>query len=107
MSGFRVRSLPLAPRNDSKPMTEPFSFTLKTTDGAARRGEFVTPHGTVETPAFMPVGTAGTVKGLTPEQAARPTLVWLRNRFASDPGFGNLDEYDGEGSAMYALYPCR
>jgi queuine tRNA-ribosyltransferase len=45
-----------------------FSFTLKTTDGAARRGEFVTPHGAVQTPAFMPVGTQGTVKGLTPEQ---------------------------------------
>ena len=49
-------------------MTEPFSFTLKSTDGAARRGEFVTPHGRVQTPAFMPVGTQGTVKGLTPEQ---------------------------------------
>jgi queuine tRNA-ribosyltransferase len=43
-----------------------FSFTLKTTDGAARRGELVTPHGVVQTPAFMPVGTQGTVKGLTP-----------------------------------------
>jgi queuine tRNA-ribosyltransferase len=49
-------------------MSEPFSFTLKSTDGAARRGEFVTPHGRVQTPAFMPVGTQGTVKGLTPEQ---------------------------------------
>jgi queuine tRNA-ribosyltransferase len=49
-------------------MSVPFSFTLKTTDGAARRGEFVTPHGAVQTPAFMPVGTQGTVKGLTPEQ---------------------------------------
>ena len=48
-------------------MTEPFSFTLLKTDGAARRGEIVTPHGRVQTPAFMPVGTAGTVKGLTPE----------------------------------------
>jgi queuine tRNA-ribosyltransferase len=49
-------------------MTQSFSFTVKTTDGAARRGEFVTPHGAVQTPAFMPVGTQGTVKGLTPEQ---------------------------------------
>ncbi len=48
-------------------MSEPFSFSLKKTDGAARRGEFVTPHGKVQTPAFMPVGTQGTVKGLTPE----------------------------------------
>ena len=37
------------------------------TDGAARRGEIVTPHGKVQTPAFMPVGTQATVKGLTPE----------------------------------------
>ena len=48
-------------------MTEPFSFKLLTTDGAARRGEFVTPHGKVQTPAFMPVGTQATVKGIAPE----------------------------------------
>jgi queuine tRNA-ribosyltransferase len=51
-------------------MTDPFSFTLITTDGVARRGEIVTPHGRVQTPAFMPVGTQGTVKGLTPEVVA-------------------------------------
>jgi queuine tRNA-ribosyltransferase len=55
------------PRNDRKKMPEPFSFTLLKTDGAARRGEIVTPHGRVQTPAFMPVGTQATVKGLTPE----------------------------------------
>jgi queuine tRNA-ribosyltransferase len=49
-----------------------FSFTLVAADGAARRGEIVTPHGVVQTPAFMPVGTQGTVKGLTPE-AVRET----------------------------------
>jgi queuine tRNA-ribosyltransferase len=48
-------------------MPEPFSFRLIQTDGAARRGEFTTPHGRVETPAFMPVGTQATVKGLTPQ----------------------------------------
>ncbi len=48
-------------------MTDPFSFSLLKTDGMARRGAFVTPHGAVQTPAFMPVGTQGTVKGLTPE----------------------------------------
>jgi queuine tRNA-ribosyltransferase len=47
-------------------MTQQFSFTLKSTDGGARRGEFKTPHGSVQTPAFMPVGTQATVKGLTP-----------------------------------------
>jgi len=46
---------------------EPFSFSVRATDGAARRAELVTPHGRVQTPAFMPVGTQGTVKGLTPE----------------------------------------
>ncbi len=44
-----------------------FSFRLHATDGAARCGELTTPHGTVRTPAFMPVGTQATVKGLEPE----------------------------------------
>jgi len=48
-------------------MSEAFTFTLSKTEGMARRGAFTTPHGSVQTPAFMPVGTAGTVKGLTPE----------------------------------------
>jgi queuine tRNA-ribosyltransferase len=48
-------------------MSGPFSFNLISTDGAARRGEFATPHGRVQTPAFMPVGTQGTVKGLSPD----------------------------------------
>jgi queuine tRNA-ribosyltransferase len=48
-------------------MSAPFCFRLIATDGAARRGEIVTPHGRVQTPAFMPVGTQATVKGLTPE----------------------------------------
>jgi queuine tRNA-ribosyltransferase len=41
-----------------------FRFDLLDTDGAARRGTLHTPHGAVETPAFMPVGTQGTVKGV-------------------------------------------
>jgi queuine tRNA-ribosyltransferase len=40
-------------------------FEIRATDGAARRGRLTTAHGTVETPAFMPVGTAATVKALT------------------------------------------
>lgn len=43
------------------------TFDLLATDGAARRGRLAFPRGTVETPAFMPVGTYGTVKALTPE----------------------------------------
>ena len=41
-----------------------FSFTVSATDGLARRGEFRTAHGTVQTPAFMPVGTQGAVKAV-------------------------------------------
>lgn len=43
-------------------------FTITATDGAARRGTFQTAHGAFETPAFMPVGTQGTVKGVNPAQ---------------------------------------
>jgi queuine tRNA-ribosyltransferase len=42
----------------------PFSFTVRSTDGAARLGELQTPHGVVRTPAFMPVGTRGAVKAV-------------------------------------------
>ena len=48
-------------------MTERFSFELQATDGAARTGVIRTPRGEVRTPAFMPVGTAGTVKAMLPE----------------------------------------
>jgi queuine tRNA-ribosyltransferase len=47
-----------------------FSFTLLARDGAARRGRMATAHGIVETPAFMPVGTAATVKAMRPEDVA-------------------------------------
>jgi queuine tRNA-ribosyltransferase len=49
-----------------------FGFTLLGTDGGARRGRIATAHGTVETPAFMPVGTAASVKAMTPD-AVRAT----------------------------------
>jgi queuine tRNA-ribosyltransferase len=42
-----------------------FQFRVTHTHGAARRGELTTPHGVVQTPAFMPVGTQGAVKGIT------------------------------------------
>jgi queuine tRNA-ribosyltransferase len=48
------------------PISHPvFRFDLLAEDGAARRGEMHTPHGVVQTPAFMPVGTQGAVKGVT------------------------------------------
>jgi queuine tRNA-ribosyltransferase len=47
-----------------------FQYELLAEDGAARRGRLTTAHGDVDTPAFMPVGTAATVKGLLPAQVA-------------------------------------
>ena len=44
------------------------SFSVHSSDGAARVGRLVTAHGVVDTPAFMPVGTYGTVKAMTPEE---------------------------------------
>ena len=44
------------------------TFTVRARDGAARLGCLITAHGEVETPAFMPVGTYGTVKAMTPEE---------------------------------------
>jgi queuine tRNA-ribosyltransferase len=47
-----------------------FGFDLHATDGKARTGAITTPRGTIRTPAFMPVGTAATVKGMMPESVA-------------------------------------
>ena len=47
-----------------------FGYTKLQQDGAARRGRITTAHGEIDTPAFMPVGTAATVKGMLPEQVA-------------------------------------
>ena len=51
-------------------MTERFSYSLNATDGKARTGVISTPRGEIRTPAFMPVGTAGTVKAMLPESVA-------------------------------------
>ena len=54
-----------------------FDFTLEKTAGAARTGRFVTPHGVVESPAFMAVGTLATVKALDPDdlRAMRAQMI--------------------------------
>lgn len=49
------------------PPTPDFAFQVAATCGAARAGVFATPHGNVETPCFMPVGTQATVKALDPD----------------------------------------
>jgi queuine tRNA-ribosyltransferase len=51
---------------DAKPPR--FEITARDPSGAARTGELRTPHGTIETPAFFPVGTYGAVRGILPEQ---------------------------------------
>ncbi len=51
-------------------MTAKFSFQLNATDGKARTGVIATPRGDIRTPAFMPVGTAATVKAMMPESVA-------------------------------------
>lgn len=63
-------------------MTQPFSFEVLGRCGAARRGVLHTPHGAVDTPAFMPVGTRAAVKGLAPAQLAQTgTQVLLANTY--------------------------
>ena len=73
-------------------------FDLQTTDGLARRGRITLPRGTIETPAFMPVGTYGSVKGITPQSlldlGAEIILgntfhLWLR------PGLDVIGEFGG------------
>ncbi|MDE0350944.1 MAG: tRNA guanosine(34) transglycosylase Tgt, partial [Gammaproteobacteria bacterium] len=60
----------------------PGDFEVLGTDGAARRGRLHTSHGTVETPVFMPCGTYGTVKAMTPDAlAAAGTQMLLGNTF--------------------------
>ena len=58
------------------------SFELLRSDGAARLGRVTTRHGAFDTPAFMPVGTQGSVKGLSPEQvAATGSQIILANTY--------------------------
>lgn len=57
-------------------------YQLQTTDGCARRGRFIFERGVVETPAFMPVGTYGTVKGMTTEEVKETgAQILLGNTF--------------------------
>ena len=76
----------------------PVTFELLLSDGAARRGRLTTPHGVVETPAFMPVGTRGTVKSLGPDdlKAAGAQIV-LANTYHlfMRPGHALIRELGG------------
>lgn len=64
------------------PSTPGYAFRVLATDGDARTGELTTPHGTVPTPTFMPVGTQGSVKTMTPgEVAATGARIVLGNTY--------------------------
>src|SRR4029079_13744124 len=54
-----------------------FTYEIEKTSSSARAGTFTTPHGNVETPAFMPVGTLATVKALDPHDltAMKATMI--------------------------------
>ncbi len=80
------------------------NFTLKATDGQARRGALTLAHGVLETPAFMPVGTYGTVKAMSPaelvELGAEIVLgntfhLWLRPGLDIIAAHGGLHRFMG------------
>ncbi|HTB64061.1 MAG TPA: tRNA guanosine(34) transglycosylase Tgt [Opitutales bacterium] len=76
----------------------PDHFTLLTTESAARRGRLRTAHGVIETPAFMPVGTQGTVKAATPAQLHEiGAQIVLSNTYHLNlrPGPGLIRELGG------------
>lgn len=76
----------------------PIQFEVLATSGHARRGRLTTPHGVIETPAFMPVGTLGAVKGLGPEDlAAAGAAVMLSNLYhlTLRPGIDTIEALGG------------
>lgn len=85
-----------------------FSFTSLATAGYARAGTFTTPHGIIETPTFMPVGTQATVKGLTREQVKSVgTQIALANTYHLHlrPGDERIARLGGLHSFMNVDYP--
>lgn len=75
-----------------------FSFKLEHTDGAARAGRIFTPHGEIETPIFMPVGTVGSVKTLSPlELSECGAQIILGNTYHLylRPGTEVLERFNG------------
>ena len=80
-----------------------FSFELITQDGEARLGKINTPKGIIDTPAFMPVGTQGTVKGIFTEDIKKTgTQIILGNTYhlLLRPGIEVLNKFNGLHSFM-------
>ena len=91
------------------PDSLPNHFDLLATDGAARTGRLTTPHGVVRTPAFMPVGTAGAMKGMhwreVRDAGADIVLgntyhLMLRPGAERIAGLGGLQQFTGWGGPM-------
>jgi len=89
-------------------MSNPFSFRLIATDGAARRGEIATAHGPVRTPAFMPVGTQAAIKGVHHDDVrATGADILLANTYhlMLRPGAERVAALGGLHSFMRWPYP--
>lgn len=79
-------------------VSKKFSFELVTQDGKARLGKISTPRGIIDTPAFMPVGTQGTVKGIFKEDIlSTNTQIILGNTYhlLLRPGIEILNKFQG------------
>ncbi|MDA1309674.1 MAG: tRNA guanosine(34) transglycosylase Tgt [Proteobacteria bacterium] len=79
------------------------AFSVNQTDGAARRGRLETAHGVIDTPAFMPVGTAATVKGMLPSSVrATGAQILLGNTYhlMLRPGADRIEALGGLHSFM-------
>src|SRR3989440_241798 len=92
-------------------MSKPFDFEVIAQEGAARAGLLKTRRGVIETPVFMPVGTAGTVKGIRFEELESPELdaqiilgntyhLWLRPGIETIKACGGLHKFIGWERAM-------
>jgi queuine tRNA-ribosyltransferase len=89
-------------------MSEGFSFRVSASDGMARTGEILTPRGNIRTPAFMPVGTAGTVKAMYADQVhALGSDVVLANTYhlMLRPGAERVVELGGLHKFMQWPHP--
>ncbi len=91
--------------------TQPVNFEVTARDGEARTGVLTTPRAVIETPVFMPVGTAGTVKGIRFEELESPDLdaqiilgntyhLWLRPGIDVIRACGGLHKFIGWDRAM-------
>jgi queuine tRNA-ribosyltransferase len=81
-----------------RPNPMPLTFEILATCGGARRGRLATPHGVVDTPAFLPVGTLGAVKGITPQELeAAGASILLANLYhlALRPGIDTVERLGG------------